>query len=328
MRNRPKLKLLRYKGGVYEARSDVDPGAVRDALAKAGQMLILEDPRLAAHELKRAAYEPVPFPAEVLADWIQAPSPAPAAATHLVPFDYLRRLQTRIDPASVDDLLALLRSDDLEEQRLPQSNTDAERRRTGRILERAWAADRLGGIAPRTPRVIERLEFQVQHPSLHPDWMFNGLNAHTAARALGRLGSVESAPMLVKMFRRVDPDLIRVRNPQWANNPLAWVDWRKMSIIPVLGELKCAAARQFLLQYLALSESEAREISIPQFEEATKALLRQELSGSDISGLLKNSNPAVRGTAILECLDHPAPARTAALREAAPWALALPASHQ
>lgn len=32
---------------------------------------------------------------------------------------------------------------------------------------------------------------------------------------------------------------------------------------------------------------------------------------------------AVRGTAVLECLDHPSPERTAALREAAPWAMDL-----
>ena len=99
-----------------------------------------------------------------------------------------------------------------------------------------------------------------------------------------------------------------------------------MSIVPALGELRCDAVRRFLREYVVLSETEARAISIPQFEEATQALLRQKLSRSEILGLLKNTNSAVRGTAILECLDQPAPDRTAALRQAAPWALELPRS--
>src|SRR5262245_33987805 len=70
----PKLKLLRYKGAVYESRRDVDPTAVKAALAKSGQILMLEDPRLAAHELKRDSYQPVPLPEEVIAAWIPTPS--------------------------------------------------------------------------------------------------------------------------------------------------------------------------------------------------------------------------------------------------------------
>jgi hypothetical protein len=212
----------------------------------------------------------------------------------------------------------------LQERREPKSNADAERRRTERILERAWAAERLGWIGRSSPRVVERLEFQVRHSSLHPDWRFNGLDGHTAARALGRLRIAEAAPVLIETYQRVDPDLLRVRNPQWTNNPLSWTDWRKMSILPALGELKCDAARTFLLEYVALGEAEAREISIPQFEEATRALLRQKLSRPEILGLLKSPNAAVRGTAILECLDQPTSDRTAALRQAAPWALGLP----
>ena len=320
----PKLKLLRYKGAVYEQRLDVDPAAVRAALAKPGQILMLEDPRLAAHQLKRSAYQPVPLPREVFAEWTPAPSPLQSTSANLVPVDYLRQLQTRTDPSSAVALLALLRTNDLKEWREPQDNPRTERRRTERILERAWAADRLGQTGSRSPRSIECLEFLVRHSSWHRDWIFNGLDGHTAARALGRLRVVQSAPALIEAFRRVDPDLIRVRNPQWTNNPLAWTDWRKMSILPALGELKCDAARSFLLEYVTLSETAARELSVPQFEEATTALLRQKIGRSEILGLIKSPNLAVRGTAILGCLDHPTRDRTAALREAAPWALALP----
>jgi hypothetical protein len=44
----------------------------------------------------------------------------------------------------------------------------------------------------------------------------------------------------------------------------------------------------------------------------------------ELEALLQSTNTAVRGTTILECLDHPTQARTAALRSVAPWALELP----
>ena len=320
----PKLKLLRYKGGLYEARQDLDPVAVQQALAKPGQMLILEDPRLAVQQLKRNPYGPVALPAAVFAFWKPVAPPDPQAGTNFVPVDYLRRLQTRIRPDAFDALLELLRPDDLVARRLPSPDAAAERRRTERIVERAWAAERLGQLSRRSPRLIELLEAQVQQPSLHPNWIYNGLDAHTAARALGRLQVVAAVPILVERFRRVDPGLIRVQNPEWTNNPIAWVDWRKMSILPVLGELRTPASKQFLLEYVGLSETAARQLSVPQFDVATGALFRHPLQREELLGLLRSTNSAVRGTAILVCIDHPTRERSAALREAAPWALSLP----
>jgi hypothetical protein len=320
----PKLKLIKYKGGVYEARRDLDPATVKQALAKPGQILILEDPRVAAQELKRNPYQPVPIPAEVFANWSRTSSPPLCNTTNPTAPDYLRLLQKRVNPDSVPELLALLRANTLDEHREPPGNAEYERRRAERILERAWAAGRLGQIAKKSRGVIPALETQAQSSSLHPDWIFEGLDGHTAARALGRLGATESVPELIATFRRVDPALATIRNPAWTNTPLAWVDWRKMYILPVLGELRCDASHKFLTEYVSLGEDEAGKMSIPQFEEATKALLRQQLNRQELLGLLKSDNSAVRGAAILECLDHPTRDRTASLREAAPWALALP----
>src|SRR5436190_17428501 len=97
-----------------------------------------------------------------------------------------------------------------------------------------------------------------------------------------------------------------------------------MSIVPVLGDLRTESGKKFLLEYIALSETQAAAWSVPQFEAATAALFRLRLESAEIQALLRSSNSAVRGTAILECLDHPATDRTAALKEAAPWALTLP----
>ena len=73
-----------------------------------------------------------------------------------------------------------------------------------------------------------------------------------------------------------------------------------------------------------LEEAAARELAPLQYEEATRALLRQDLTHADLEALLRSPNLAVRGPAVVECLDHPTRRRTAALKAAAPWALDLP----
>ena len=83
-------------------------------------------------------------------------------------------------------------------------------------------------------------------------------------------------PVLIDAFRRIDPDLKKVANPEFNQYPLSWTDWRaKMTILPALGTLQTRSAKSFLLDYLAQEESQARELGPPQFDEATRALLRQ-----------------------------------------------------
>jgi len=48
------------------------------------------------------------------------------------------------------------------------------------------------------------------------------------------------------------------------------------------------------------------------------------LDSSEMAAMLRSPNPAVRGTALLECIDYPTPPRRQALQAAAPWALELP----
>jgi HEAT repeat protein len=287
--NLPRLKLLQYKGGIYEGRRDVDPAAIQAVLLQPGKMLILEDPRVTARQLGRKPYQPVPLPAEAFAG--------------------SKPVTMRMTSEGTEDLIAVL--------------FDTKDRRE-RIVERARAAQRLGELGNLSRRVVEALEYQVRRPTYHPEWILNALDRQAAARALGQLHSTESAPVLIEAFRRVDPELAEVRNPQGANEPLAWVDWRKSMILPILGELPCKASKDYLLEYVTLSETAARQIAMPQFEEATLALLRQQLNRPELLRLLQSANSAVRGTAILDCLDNPRPEHTAALRASAPWALELP----
>ena len=327
LRTHPKLKLLAYKGpGLSEVRRDMDPGAVQAQLAQPGQMIMVDDPRVAVRALKRNPYQPKPLPDPLPhPDRARVPSPpSPANTGVFSPPAYLAELARRVNPASVDQLLALVEADFPEANQV-EGDDAFQRRRTARIVERAWAAQQLGERGVKSKRVVAALERLVRERSLHKDWSYHGLDGAVASRALGRLGACESVPVLVAVFRRVDAELKRVANPERAQSPLAWADFRaKMYILPALGELQCAEAKQFLLEYLTMDEARARELSAPQFEEATQALLSYQLDSNEVGSLLRSPNPAVRGTALLECLDHPNAPRRQALQAAAPWALELP----
>jgi glycerophosphoryl diester phosphodiesterase len=333
----PKLKLLRYKApGLYDGRKDVDPDAVRAALAQPGEMIMVDDPRVAARELKRKPYQPVSLPQNLREDW--QPKSATKAEEPELPFPKLH-LQPQDEKKlagyamkKVEELLIRLwetsfnaKDDPLE----PVDDKGYQLMRASGILQRAVMVQRIGQAQLKSPRTIRLLESQIKNRSLHRDWMYHGLDGAMAARALGMLGATESVPVLIEAFLRIDPELKKVQNPQFAQNPLAWTDFRtKMYILPALGELRCDASKKFLQEYVAMDEAKAREIAPLLFEDATKALLRQALMVEEIQSLLQSQRSAVRGTTILECLDHPTKDRTAALKAVAPWALELPVARR
>ena len=170
----------------------------------------------------------------------------------------------------------------------------------------------------------ETLGADVRHSSLHRDWMLHGLDAALAARALGRLEAAESAPAIVEAIRRVHPALSRGSSPATAAYPISWSGWRKSYLVEALGDLRCDASKEFLFEYVRAAESTVSQWSYPQYEEATRSLLRQRLTRTELEELLRSSNLAVRGTAVLECVDNPDEEREAARQKSAPWARELP----
>jgi hypothetical protein len=323
LRENPRLKTLSFKagGGLYNGRRDCDPAAVRETLAKPGSMIIVDDPRVAARELRRAPFNPVP-PPPALHTNPPATQAAPRDSSALDLPAFLRALTNRIDAHSPGALLALLSKNFAESNRV-DGNADSRRERTKQIVERAWAAQRIGQLGIKSPRAIECLEHLVANRSLHRDRIYHGLDGTMAARSLAALGARESVPVLIETFRNIDPELDKLGSG--SSRPVSWIDSRpKMEIIFALGSLPCAESKDFLLKYVAMDETEARQFSIPSFEAATLALLRQQLSGDELKALLQSRHSAVRGTAILECVDRPDGNRTAALRSVAPWALHLP----
>ena len=321
----PRIRPLRYKvPGLYAQRQDLDPGRVEEALRQAGQMILVDDPRVAARLLGREPYTPV-----VLSQtfrYLQHGHPLPPRTTQggFDPTAHLAALTLRVNPNSVPPLIALL------EAPVPVPGSawpveDADRRLTARLVERAWAADRLGQLGRKTRPVVRALELLVQTPLSHPDWRYGALDGGLAARALGQLEATESADVLIAAFQRTyhtPPDVMPSAQSRQGD---IWAATRfQLHLLSALGDLRCRAARRFLRDYVAMEETPSAESGPRFFEEATRALLRQNLAWDSIARLLRSPNPSVRGTALLECLDWPNEERRKALTAATGWALALP----
>lgn len=307
LRKHPNFHRLVYKPfGWQEGRMDMSPRMVREGLAKSGDMIMVDDPRVVARELKRQVRR-VP-----LSNNLYAPLPRDIAAPtspvdSFSPVAQLRLLANRVDSRSVDALGKLL-AGGLSDRTDLKDDGPLQQKRARRILERAWAARKLGQLKDQSPRSVQRLEDLVTHRSLHRDWAYNGLDGAMAVRALGVLGKTESVPFLVQTFLSVDAELKKlVASP--ADYPYAWADYRmKREIICALGELPCAASKDFLNEYLAMDKEAASKFAPLLFEEATRAMLRQTVTAEELEGLLRSRHSAVRGTAILVCLDDPEPA--------------------
>jgi hypothetical protein len=318
----PKLKPLRYRTGLYENRRDVDPEAVRAFLPAPGEMIILDDPRVAALALHRSPFRPVALDGGLCEPMgFERATPAPVyEGTNFNLFACTREWGKLREGEA---LVILTR--DFPDGSQPAAAPAQERKRTEVIVQRAWAAQ---NVMPswKSSRLIMALRHQVRNRSLHANWRFHGLDGAAAVRALGRLKDSESAGPLAEMFELIDPSLEKVNSmASYGDYPLSWQDAVfKMYIIPVLGELRCSKSKEFLTHYISLTDSRARAWAPVQWEEATKALLGQKLTNDELHMLLQNSNSAIRGTAILELIDHPGRAGTRALKEKALWALQLP----
>jgi len=322
----PKLRLLKYRGGLYENRLDVDPQSVRALLPGAGEMVIVDDPRLVASLLHRTALRPEPLPPN-LCDPLgieRAELPPVYEGTNFNLFAYTQKLG-RLSEGEA--LLVMTR--EFPEHNRPSEDVAAERKRTELIVQRAWAAQNVTRSWT-SPRTFSALRNLVRTRSLHQNWRFHGLDGAAAIRALARLNDTGAVPTLIDAFVRVDPELSRVAAiSAYGDYPLSWQDAVfKMYVMPALGELRTPLTRSFLREYLALDEPSARRLSPPQWEEATKALLKQKLSRSELQDLLLSTNSAVKGTVVLELLDRHGGAGRDLLRHQAPWAAELPSARQ
>lgn len=324
LRADPRYRPLTYKGpGLYEQRLDLDPEAVRAQLKLPGRMIMVDDPRVAARALQRPAHRPATLNKRYVLNRRPAERDVHPDSATFSPMKHLRGFTNQLASGSIDALLAVLDADFSEAGQAIATDLQWNRR-AARIVERAWAAQQLGGRGRKSRRVVGVLEGVLARPTFHPDWRYHGLDAAMAVRALGRLRATESVPALIAFHRRQGGADAEDRSAASLARP-AWFDHRcRMYVMAALGELRCRASRKFLRHYVAASEREVRANGPAEFPEATRALLQQSLTWTGQAGLLRNGNPAVRGTAIEECLGWMTDERQRALEVSVPWALTLP----
>jgi hypothetical protein len=297
----PRLKLCRYKAGLYADRSEVFPDAVALSLKKPGDGLIVDDPRGVALALGRKLGR--------LSDKPVSPiRPTPR--------------KEDIKPPSEAELVAILRKAE-DWDRVAQTAED--RAASGqRIRRRARAAEQLLAARASSEETFSALEERVRKRSLHRDWMYHGFDGAMALRSLILLGAPKAVETARFALWRDDPALEPVIDPRW-KNPRAWTDFRvKMMIFPALEQHPSPAAAKLCRDYLALDDESARKLGPPQFEQAARALLAASPRTETARELLRHRLQEVRGRAILDCLAHASePWARTALEKEAPFALAF-----
>ncbi len=358
----PRLRPLAYKARLCEHGRDMDPAAVAAALAQPGEMILVDDPRVAARLLSRAPYQPQPYTATLRIVAEPPLSTSLPAAGDRGPLAVTRALAALPRANSTAWLLGLIAG---------RHNPAGPQQR---LTERAWAASHLGEMGQKPRMVVSALLRQARKPTPHPDRSCSGLDALTAIRALGQIEATECAGDLIGLLLRApqhtrqsplipalshameegaqgpgegdgvahptdSPAHLPPIRPSRAGEGSHGADSRSQLretfefrrtgyVLRALGELPCRTSRRFLERYVRMGEVQARRFGPPQFDEAARALLQQRLAWDDIARLLRSSNPGVRTAAILACLDAPTEERTLALRTAVPWALDLPRSRR
>jgi hypothetical protein len=295
-----RIKLCRYKAGLYLDRSEVFPAAIAEALKKPGEGIIVDDPRGTILELGRA-----------LGDVSKKPVPRRVS--------FKRGFAVYGLPSEEELLETLLNDSDWNQI----AQTVDERAASGKkILERAEAADSVLKQKLSSPAVFAALEQRVRQRSLHKDWQYHGLDGAISLRSLILL----KAPNAIELARfalwRDDPALEAVANPLY-KNPRSWTDFRiKMLILPALAHYPSVDAEKLCRDYLALTDDEANRLGPSQFEEAARCLLSVSPKTETALELLRHRLQVVRGRAILHCLAHGSEEWSrAALKSGAPHAL-------
>lgn len=296
-----------------EGDVDWDPAEVKKSLPPPGKAIMVNDPRLAAHELGRPAYSPAPIPESVYA---QVPPREKTGARSFCPLVCTRLLSRRMDGASVSDVVALLSCPADDRTRIDGAQT-YQLGRTRRLFARIWAASKLAKIRCSDAAAIQALEYQVAHPTCHAYEPYNNADRLAALRALAEIGSTASVPAL-----------IRASNPDVTDAKLSYPDavyrWR---LVQALRDLPCDASRSLLRRIVSAdpgSDSAWRWLRY----DASLSLASMCSSSAELAALVGSKDSSIRAAAIRYCLDHPSQQADAALETAARWALGLPTARQ
>ena len=293
-----RLKLRKYKAGLYADHGEVFPDAIATALKKPGEGVIVNDPRGVAVALGRNLGK------------LSKEAVAPKR---------IAKKQEQTLPSEADLVAALSNADDWDRV----AKSEAEMAKSGqRIRARALAAEQLLVSKASSKKALVALEARARNRSLHKDWMYHGFDGAMALRTLILLRAPNAVETARFVLWRDDPTIEPVVNPRW-KNPRTWTDFRvKMVVFPALAMCPGKEAERLCRDYLALSDADADKIGPWQFEEAAHALLAISPRTETAQELMNHRLQVVRGRAILDCLDHAnEPWALQALKQVAPDAL-------
>ena len=273
-----RCRMGRYKGSLYADRAEVDPIAIADMLKKLGDMVIVDDPRGVLVALGRKITQPSREPVTR----VKRPTPKPLAER------------------TEKDLLAIL-LDDADWDSIPKTDTEKSAK-SQLIRRRAEAADEIRRRRLNSDQIVSALERRVRQRSLHPDWMYHGLDGGLALRALAEV----QAPKFVELARfclwRDDPTIAAVQDSRY-KTPRTWVDFRtKIIVFDLVEHLPGETTERLCRDYLALSDDDAKRLGPLQFEAAAQALLTLQPHEVTALELLHHRRMDVRGRTILSCL--------------------------
>jgi hypothetical protein len=294
-----RLKLRRYKAGLFENRSEVFPDQIAATLKQPGDDVIADDPRGVAvaigRKLGKLSTRPV------------SPQPIVSKAARDLPNEA--------------ELIAVLR--DADDWNRIAKTPDDKANSARRILARAKASDELFDIQATSKEAFAALEERVRKRSLHKDWPYHGVDGASALRSLILLHSPNAAETARFALWRDDPALEPLVDPSW-HQARAVVDWRVKSVVfPALTHFPSLESEKLCRDYLALDDNEAKKLGLSQFQDAASALLAISPKTETALELLHHRIQVVRGRAILDCVAHAnEPWARAALEQAAPYALA------
>lgn len=315
---------LRYKAsGLYLENLDLDPGKTAMALRLPGDMILVDDPRCAAHALGRPKWKAIRFQRQFKV--LVRPSLGrgqlsgpPMLAAWTREWDRTRTLPESQLLKALKSLAEPRGGGNPREASTLSSSEEAE----ARIVRRAATVLALAQRGRNSARVVDAILEVALHPLHHTDFGIDQADGLLASEALGDLAATRAASRLTKALNDSKADAANRK----ADDVEAWRKWRlEAAWIGALGRLDTSAGRKWL------RSAAGNPVCIQpgpkgQPEAIAVALAGMDVPWTDLMPFLAQGRDLAPGLALFHTLDHPNETRRKAVAATAAWAAGLPSS--
>lgn len=170
------------------------------------------------------------------------------------------------------------------------------------IMNRGHAINDALKLNYRSQGLIDALNVRINNRSIHSDWMFHGLDAQEAMRALPSINATDLPKTFREVLWKADQSLLSMTYPGY---PVSHLDWRlKQTVWTAALAVPGTATEDVIKEYLNLTDSAAWEIGPTYFEPAAETLMRISPQKSTARQLLRHRRADVKGRTILELLRY------------------------